>query len=160
MTVTGTDIHEIKNKLAPLLGKKAWGVSKGVGSFVTLEFGRPLPTNGSNERTHGEWHLWLYNCAWRLEAGRRQVLAGSGDSPDRIEAAIQQLEGLSFDSIEISPPALDTAMTFSEDMTLRLFPISQDMELEHWMLYTPDGNVLLIGPGTSWSYENAEEVEA
>lgn len=152
--ITKTDIGAIKTKVAPLRGKKAWGVEKGVGSFVTLEFGSPI--HESNERTHGEWHLWLYGCAWRLEAGLCTVLAGSGDSSNRIEAAIQLLTGLTLEEIDITSPALDTAITFSEQVTLRLFPISQDTELEHWMLYTPDGNVLVVGPNTSWSYENAD----
>jgi hypothetical protein len=55
-----TDINEIKGKLTPILGKKAWGIEKGV-----------------------------------LMNGRmKQILAGSGDSPNTIEKAIQRLSAL------------------------------------------------------------------
>lgn len=153
MAVTETDIREIQAKINPLLGQQAWGAALGVGSFITLEFGASRPPVNERGSTHGEWHLWVYCCAWRLE-GSGEVLAASEDARPQLEAAIQHLNGLAIRTVEVQPPALETTITFDGGIVLRLFPIFTE-GFEHWMLYTPDGNVLTIGPGTTWSYEKA-----
>lgn len=153
MAVTESDIQEIQARVSPLLGQPAWGVALGVGSFITLEFGASQPPAQGHERPHGEWHLWVYCCAWRLD-GNGEILAGSEDARPKLEAAVQRLNGLAVRAFDIQPPALETTVTFDEGIALRLFPIFSE-GFEHWMLYTPDGNVLTIGPGTEWSYEKA-----
>ncbi|HBL58647.1 MAG TPA: hypothetical protein DDZ80_09060 [Cyanobacteria bacterium UBA8803] len=156
MTVTETDIREVQALINPILSRKAWGASLGVGSFITLEFGDSLPPNQKRQRTHGEWHLWIYCCAWRIEKGN-EVLASSEDPREKLELAVQQLEGLALNSIQLLPPAWDTVFSFDEEVFLRSFSIYSE-ESEHWMLYTPDGNVLSVGPGSSWSYESSSTV--
>ncbi|MBE9116181.1 hypothetical protein IQ249_09765 [Lusitaniella coriacea LEGE 07157] len=149
------DISKIRKKINPLLGKQAWNVSLGHGSFITLEFGRPCLPAESSAKIHGEWHLWVYCCAWRLEKENR-VIAASEDPRSKLEEAVKNLEGLVIQSINLLNPALDTVFIFEQQIVLRLFSIhSQDYE--HWMLFTPDENVLTIGPGTDWSYESRTE---
>lgn len=157
MSVTEADIHYIQEKFIPLQGKRAWGASLGIGSFVTIEFGEPLSPTGNKGRTHGEWHLWIYNSAWRLEEENKKVLAASEDPRSKLEVAIQRLEGLAFYSVKLFTPALETVFTFEQGVVLRVFPIYSE-EFEHWMLYTPDGNVLVAGPGSSWSYQSSSHV--
>ncbi|KAM3100947.1 hypothetical protein ACKFKF_10775 [Phormidesmis sp. 146-12] len=149
MSVTTTDISKLQAYVQPLLGQKAWGVLLGHGSFITLEFGKSL-VRPSEKKVHGEWHLWIYCCAWRLEKGDR-VLAGSEDPRSKLEQAVQQLEGLVLNSVELLSPAWDTLFKFEDQVVLRLFPLLSE-EAEHWMLYMPDG-VLSVGPGTDWSFE-------
>jgi hypothetical protein len=152
------NIQEVQAIVNPLLGQKAWGVSLGFGSFLTLEFGQPLPSSGENQKIHGEWHLWLYNCAWRLEQKDR-ILGGSGDERDQLETVIERLNNLTLQSVELLPPAGDAVFTFEHQVVLRLFAIySQDYA--HWFLYAPDGNVLSVGPGNSWSYESSKAIPA
>jgi hypothetical protein len=155
MTVTESEILQIKAHIHPIIGQKAWGVSVGVGSFITLEFGDPIQSTELS-RSHGEWHLWIYYCAWRLEKGN-SVLAGSEDPRPKLEQTVKCMEGLTLNSVEILPPALETIVRFSEQIVLRLFPIYSE-EYEHWMLYTPNGNVLCIGPGSNWSYESSSAI--
>lgn len=151
------NIHEVQVKINPLLGQRAWGVSLGVGSFLTLEFGKPLPLR-ENQRPHGEWHLWIYYCAWRLEK-EDKILSASEDDRYKIEAAVQHLEGLSLQSIELFPPAGDAVFMFEQQIVLRVFAIYSE-EYEHWLLYEPDGNVLSVGPGSDWSYQNSRAIPA
>ncbi|BAZ14456.1 hypothetical protein NIES4071_63000 [Calothrix sp. NIES-4071] len=146
------NIDEVKSRISLLLGQKAWGVSLGVGSFLTLEFGQPLSNTNGHQHVHGEWHLWIYNCVWRLEEAGK-VLAASEDERNKIESAIVRLEGLSLQSIDLQPPIWDTVFTFENQVILRLFSIYSE-DYEHWMLYTPDGNVLSLGPGSNWSYDS------
>lgn len=151
MAFTEADIYEIKAKMAPLIGQKAWGVSLGVGSFITLEFGQPIPPNEKYKKTHGEWHLWVYMCAWRLEKNNK-FIAGSGADRSELEKVVQMMEGMSIDSIEILPVAGDTIIYFEEELVLHIFS-AYSSEDELWMLFAPDGNVLCIDPGTNWYYE-------
>lgn len=150
MTDSQDDAH-LHALLASLVGHPAWGSKLGHGSFVTLEFGAPQPaTSGA---IHGAWHLWVYGCAWRIERDK-EVLAGSDDEREVMAPAIEALNGLVLQEITVDAPALDALWTFSNGYRLRLFPMSA-RQGEHWMLYLPDGNVLSIGPGSSWSVEPA-----
>ncbi len=150
MTTFQKDITEIQAKLQGLLGQKAWNVTRGQGSFVTMEFGQPVPPVKANETTHGEWHLWLYGCAWRLEQGDRVVIA-SEDDQTNIETAIQLLEGHVLQKFELLTPALDAVLTFEDDIVLRLFSVNVE-EMDSWMLFTPE-KVITVGASGQWSYE-------
>jgi hypothetical protein len=154
----GKDIQEIQAKIKPVLGQKAWGVSLGHGSFITLNFGKVrkfLLKEKEGENSIGEWHLWVYNCAWRLEKDN-DVLAASEDSRSKLEIAIQILEGLAIHSINIFEPAWDATFTFEQNVTLRLFSLYSE-EYEHWILYMPDEQVFVFGPGTEWSCVKEDE---
>lgn len=153
-----TDIGEFQTHIYPLLGQKAWGVSLGIGSFITLEFGNILPRDENHQSNHGEWHLWIYCCGWRLEENN-EVLAASEDTRSKLENAVQRLEGLAIESIQRLNSAGDTVFTFEQQIILRTFSIYSE-EFEHWMLYMPDGNVLSTGPGSGWSYESSRAVPA
>lgn len=153
MTVLKTDISEIQSYIISMLGKKTWGVSLGEGSFITMEFGNPILQTKENEQIHGEWHLWVYCCCWRLEQGEH-ILAASEDSRPKLEKAVQILEGLSLNSVELLAPAWDTIFSFEKQVILRLFSVySQDYE--HWILFAPNGNVITVGPGTNWSLKKS-----
>jgi hypothetical protein len=84
-------------------------------------------------------------------------LAASEDDRTKLETVLKRLENLALLSIDLSLPGLDTVVTFEQEVVLRLFPIFSE-EFEHWLLYTPDGRVLTIGPGMNWSYEGAAKV--
>ncbi len=149
------NIDKIKSKFNSLLGQKAWNVSLGVGSFLTLEFGKPLPEKHGT--VYGEWHLWVYCCAWRLEEAGK-VLVASEDERSKIQSAIMRLEGLTLQFLEIQPPIWDTVFTFENEFILKLFSVHSE-EYEHWMLFAPDGNVLTLGPGSEWSYESSTDIK-
>lgn len=152
MTITETDIVKIKAMISPMLGQKAWDVSLGHGSFITLEFGTPVSSSEVDKKPCGEWHLWVYCCAWRLE-DENVVLASSEDSRSKLKVAIQRLEGRELCSVELLRPAWDTIFIFTEGVSLRLFSIHSE-EYQHWMLFMPNGNCLVIGPGSNWSCES------
>jgi hypothetical protein len=133
-----------------ILGQKAWRVALGQGSFLTMEFGQPIPPAKPNGTIHGEWHLWLYGCAWRLEQGER-VITASQDDRSKIETAIQCMEGQALQTFEVQTAALDAVVTFENDIVLRLFS-NETEEMDSWMLFTPD-KVITVSPAGQWSYE-------
>jgi len=85
-----------------MLGRPAWNVQQGHGSFLTFEFGEPkLEINERNSPdkgirrsayVHGQWHLWIYCCSWRVLQGETQ-LAWSEDTNDVIGHATATLNG-------------------------------------------------------------------
>jgi hypothetical protein len=155
---------------SPLIGQKPWNASLGYGHFITIEFGNKIPHKSQSKssfprkprtlKEHGEWHLWIYMCAWRLEQ-KGSVLAASGDNTDRMEQAIKVLEGMAIESIEIKPVLLDTFFYFENDLLLRTFSVYSDEldECNHWMLFDPHGNVLVAGPANNLSYGDASQNE-
>lgn len=153
MPVSDVAIHGIERVLAPVVEQRAWGATVGVGSFITVEFGEPLPITKTRQRAHGEWNLWVTYCAWRIEQGQ-EVLAGSEDPRPTLKLAVQQINGLALLQVAIRAPALEATFTFEKETVLRLFPVSSE-EYEHWKFFTPHGKVLIIGPGTTWSYDSA-----
>lgn len=155
--ITQSDIKTINKIIHPLLEMKAWGVSLGEGSFITIEFGNKIPIIGKNTRQHGEWHLWIYCCAWFIEKDGK-ILAASEDPKEKMNLAIRNLENRILKSLTLSPPAFETDIFFDKGIILHLFPVHSE-DLDHWYLYTPDGNVLTIGPGTNWSFKSSSSEE-
>ncbi|HLG77672.1 MAG TPA: hypothetical protein VKX46_14740 [Ktedonobacteraceae bacterium] len=151
MAASHDKIAEIQAKLQGILGQRAWGVARGQGSFVTMEFEQPVPPAQPNARSHGEWHLWLYGCAWRLEQAEHVIVA-SEDDLAKIETAIRRLEGHVLQAFELTTPAPDAVITFDDAMVLRLFAVSTE-GMDSWLLYTPD-KVITVGPAGKWSYED------
>lgn len=149
------DINVLNRSIANLVGKKAWGVKIGHGSFLTIEFG--LPVNGeSDQMLHGEWHLWVYLCSWRIERDG-YFLVGSEDSKNKMIESVKQIDGCQLESFQIHPETLDAVLSFDNKLILRLFSvISDDVENEdsqHWMLYMPNNKILVAGPGNRWVVE-------
>ncbi|HEU5375948.1 MAG TPA: hypothetical protein VFV38_10950 [Ktedonobacteraceae bacterium] len=150
------DIADIQAKLQGIIGNRAWGVKHGIGTFITLEFGQPVSPTYPDGKSHGEWHLWVYGGAWRLEKEGRVIVA-SEDDRTKIEMEIQCIEGCVLQSFEVMTPALDALLVFEDEIVLRIFSIyseeTEERGMDNWLLYTPDaGNVIIVHPGGKWSY--------
>jgi hypothetical protein len=179
MPVNQQDIQTIEELLAPALGEKTWGLKLSeTGWYISLEIGDPTPVIGDPNRIVGKWHLFTYACAWRLEKDG-SVLAGSMDVPtfvpsleddpdgsllaeikeqrSKIEQALQSLNGVTLQSIKVQRPAFDTILTFNDGVILYFFSMvffgNEDGSVtwRHWSIYIPVGQILIIGPGTTWS---------
>ena len=83
-------MEPVANAFEPLLGRPAWLVRQGHGSFLTLEFGDPrldiggprplLFKTGKDTITVTtrrvevrDWHLWIYCCRWTLTIDGREL---------------------------------------------------------------------------------------
>jgi hypothetical protein len=138
------DLAGAQRRIGPLLGQLAWNVRRGIGSFVTIEFGGPLPPDACGN-VHGEYHLWITMAAWRLETVDR-VIIGSEDQG--LEQALARLEGRPLTEVLIRLPALETRFDFA-GLRLETFPIYRrdpaEGEYDHWILWLGDGDVLVAG---------------
>ena len=69
MRTTEDDLAAVEEAVAQMYGKRAWGTALGFGSFLTVEFGAPEAAPDPGGPVHGEFHLWVYCTAWRIENG-------------------------------------------------------------------------------------------
>ncbi len=156
----------------PIYGQPAWCVQAGHGSFLTMEFGKPhlsirepIKARGSasatvrrllarrNVQPCGEWHLWIYCCAWRLRQKGRA--AGSSASKAAVRAAAATLDGQVLTRVVALPGPGQTRFEFDLGGVLETRPY--DEESEQWFLYGPDGNVLTLRYDSRCSYEPASQ---
>jgi hypothetical protein len=91
-------------------GHPCWDVKPGYGSFLTLEFGKPhldvrepiIANKDASLRVrrhlarrsifvHGEWHLWIYCCAWEVLFNGRHI--GNGSTKLGMQRAAKVLDG-------------------------------------------------------------------
>lgn len=150
-------IQEILNKI---LGQKVNAIKLGHGSMLSIDLGNPVikeikTKNGIRSYTHGEWHLWVYMCAWRIDKANKPFIA-SDDPREQIAKKLQILAGTTITQCEILNASLDTKLYFDNTITLTLFNMNTD-DAKQWMLFAPDKNVLVIGPADNWYYEAASK---
>ena len=159
MRIAPSDIEAIGEAVAPLIGLPVWAVHKlamnmlviFVGKKRVMEDDKALPPSVFGQ---GEWGIWIATD-WRLE-GATDVIVSSGDDKALILPGVQQLVDTRIDSIRVFPPGLDTHFTFSGQRTLKVFPVETQESL-HWRLYAPQGRMLNIGPGNTYSFASKGE---
>src|SRR5216684_6300764 len=95
----------VVNMVDTLVGKTPWGLRRGVGTFLTMEFGAAM-SDSREKFVHGEWHLWLYNCVWRMEE-RDKIVLSSGDDFAKIDNLLQTLKLEIIRQIQIDDISLD-----------------------------------------------------
>ncbi len=151
-----TDSKTAMQKLfRQIVGMKPTRVKLGFGSFITMDFGKDIPEEvktrqGTQIRYHGEWHLWVYQCAWQIDQNGMRLI--HSESPKAaIESVLFNLTNRTFTSFSLLNDFFDAELKF-EDMTLRLLHTKDG---EQWMLFTPENKTLVAGPGTQWDYRDS-----
>lgn len=130
-------------------------VKLGFGSFVTIDFGRDIPEEvktrqGTQIRYHGEWHVWIYQCAWQIDQNG-MMLVHSESPKAAIESVLFNLANKTFTSFSLLNDFFDAELKF-EDMMFRLFHTKDG---EQWMLFTPENKTFVAGPGSQWDYRDS-----
>lgn len=135
-----------------LEGKRPWRVQLGIGSFLVFDFGKPIQL--TEEHTCGEWGLWIRCSAWRLRT-KDQLLIGSEETREKLEAEIIKLENYLIVRSELNRDTLDIQLEFDTGLLLETFSFVVT-EYEHWSLNYPEGMVLIAGPGLQLHYGRAD----
>lgn len=141
--------------VSDLQGKTPWGVQLGHGSFLTMEFGKAREKGPSEKVEHGEWHLWLFMCNWRIES-QGQVIAGSDDAREKIQEALRTAILDRITDIHVASPSLDLAIQFDSGARVSTFSSSSSQE-NQWCLSTPDGNSLCVDGGGTFTYGSSSQ---
>lgn len=126
-----------------MLGLPAWGVKQGHGSFLTFEFGEPelaVEERHTAERglrrsahVHGQWHLWIYCCHWRVVQEGLQ-LAWSEDADRIIGHATAVLNGQKLLAVNVAPEEGRSTFSFDLGGSLETWPYGDDPADEQWTI--------------------------
>src|SRR5687767_3526905 len=108
-------LADVQAKLALATGKVAWGTALGVGSFLTVEFGERVEQ--AKGKVHGEFHLWVYCSAWRIETPS-EIVASSEDPRELLETTVRYLDGRTLSDIQLDMPSLSSTFAFSDGARL------------------------------------------
>ncbi|MGL4338898.1 MAG: hypothetical protein ACRCSP_00530 [Rhodoglobus sp.] len=144
--MTVIDIAQARQMAEAAVGRRTWGTALGVGSFLTIELGSVVAATSPGGKAHGEYQLWVYCSAWRIQS-KDAVLASSEDPRDFLKKAVVALDGQLLSAVSIDYPSLSTVFEFEGGLTLATFSIFSK-DYEHWMLYCPDKLVLTAGPAS------------
>lgn len=153
----GPSMNQIDKSFETLRGKPCWGVKRGYGSFLTLEFGSPhlvirephSPADTVSRRVRkvlarrivrarGRWHLWIYCCEWRVSSNG--IVVGDSTTSRRIDRAARELNGQKLLDVLINSRGARTRFVFDLGAELETKPF--DRSSEQWLLYEPGGGVL------------------
>ena len=138
-----TSPEPLQKFVRPMLGLPAWNVGQGHASCLTFEFGTPkleVTERYSLEKgtrrsahVHGQWHLWIFCCHWRVMQNGTQ-LAWSEDTTDIIRRAAATLNGQKL--LDLTVIAEDGRSTFTFDLggSLETWPYGDDAADEQWMI--------------------------
>jgi hypothetical protein len=110
-----------------------------------MEFGEAITTDGDHK--HGQWHLWLYMCHWRIETAGRAI-AGSDDDRNELQSSIARIQWGTVIEIQRQGLSQDLVVTFASGARLLTFSSSSRADCQQLMLFTPDGHSsTLFGDG-------------
>lgn len=147
MNLKGTKLAE--QLFSQIIGMKTTRAKLGYGSFITMDWGRDITTYKKTKKrnytfTFGEWHLWIYMCAWRLEQNNKPIV-GANDERELISENISILSGKALTHVTIKNDSFDTLLQFEDNFQLLLFSFGVEDD-EQWMLYTPQNKTFTAGP--------------
>jgi hypothetical protein len=127
-------VGEFEAALQKLVGLECWSIVGGKphSTLATFDFGqkieRRVPLNypqlSSEQRSfYGEISLVTCFCPWRVETP--DTVIGSwtdrSDNGAPLMHPLENLIGLTVERVELARPALDLILTFTTNLTLRLF---------------------------------------
>jgi hypothetical protein len=157
----------VQKAFAPLAALPCWGVKRGHGTFLTFEFGDPVleirepitPKEATSKEVlrllrrrlaypKGQWHLWVYCCAWSVREGTREV--GDWSSNARIDRAAAFLNGQKLTTVNFNSRGARTTFIFDLGGSLETRPY--DRRGEQWLLYEPSGKVLVWRADRQYSH--------
>lgn len=147
----------------PLLGKLVWSVRRGVGTFLTMEFGEPHlrvrepiePRESTEPRVvrrlksrvvhiEGDWHLWIQHAGWKLTTAHGRL-----DSDDDIgksaDTALADLDGQKLVSAVASSNGKRWHLKFDLGGELEIWPAPYEAQEsdELWGLYSWEGKIVI-----------------
>ncbi|MCL2089685.1 MAG: hypothetical protein FWH11_00405 [Micrococcales bacterium] len=139
---------DLRADLVGAFGLPVWGAVIRTGPSFALNLGQPDLVDPQR----GQWRLWVYSAAWRIETSSAVLGASEYDRESR-EAAIVMLNGKALVGVDVETPSLSAVFDFSDGVRLRTFSFTRNYH--HWVLFRPDGMVRVAGPASSWGLEQA-----
>ena len=164
----------IQHYFEPLKNEPCWGVQRGYGDVLKLEFGRPhleirepresrrkmsARLQALNARRHvwvkGRWSLWTWHCDWVVRKNGR-ILGRSGVK-DTAERTTMFLDGQKLISVSLQDKGARTTFRFDLGGELETTPC--DNESEQWHLRSRRNYFLTIFADRTYTYGHGSRME-
>ena len=147
------DLETIQQIINPILGQKCWEASHSYGDELCLEIGPRIPYANKlmAGKEKGAWRLGTRATSWKLAYGDK-IVASNKLETEEIKRKVMLVEGASIIAFDISYPKLMFQVGFSNGYKLVLEPDEEDLDFPYWELFTPQEMLLIVYPGSLWSY--------
>jgi|GraSoi2013_115cm_1033766.scaffolds.fasta_scaffold22514_2 hypothetical protein len=172
-SLKGQAMKQIKDLFAPLVGQLVWQVRRGVGSFLTLEFGTPhlsikepiaaSPDSPPRVRRNlkrrgvyvtGDWHLWVQYGDWTLSTS--DGILNSEDPPGSpLDECLRDLDGQRLVSVDRGNMEGSCAFKFDLGGILEIWP-STEIPDDQWGLYNWNGGIITCGSTGVLAFDKAD----
>lgn len=137
----------------PMLGKWAWQVRRGHGSFLTMEFGEPhlvvrhprsvsdnvsdrVKRNFQKRRVSivGEWHFWVQSCDWKITTSNSSISSEDTDFL-KVDSCLEELDGQVLLASNEDASRASCTLEFDLGARLALSPSPNFMDDDQWAVY-------------------------
>jgi hypothetical protein len=175
-TLKGRAMEQIKDLFAPLVGQLVWQVRRGVGTFLTLEFGIPhlsirepivaSPDSLARVRRNlkrrgvyvtGDWHFWVQYGEWKISTADG-VLQSCDPIGSPSEECLRDLDGQSLLSANRGKLANSCSFRFDLGGVLEIWP-SVEIPDDQWSLYIWNGDIVAYRSDGTLVFEKRDEIE-
>jgi hypothetical protein len=148
----------------PLVGKWAWQVKRGYGSFLTMEFGNPhleireprlvsadalrqVRENFQRRRVTvvGDWHLWIQYCDWEIRTANHSISSVITDNPYLIDECLDELNGQILTSATGGAEDVSSILQFDLGGIVQISPPSESPDGPLWTLYQYNAATFALG---------------
>lgn len=154
------DVHDL---ITSIVGELAWSVKRGIGSFVTIEFGNPnlsvrepivSKSSGSSRvvealrRRHvtlrGTWHLWIQEAVWNIAVGDSKCMFNDDES--LIDEVLNKLDGQRVISVDFLVGKPDLVISFDLGGILKVTTLPEKFEADAtaWSFHRWDGPTISV----------------
>lgn len=153
------EAEQAHKALMVLVGQLVWNVRRGVGTFLTMEFGEPhlsvrepkQPRSATSANAQqvlmrrriyvaGDWHFWVKYGHWKLSSARR-LLEETTPSGTKLEDCLNELDGQRVIGIGIGLIPHSCVLRFDLGAELEIWP-SEEATDDQWSLHNWNGKIV------------------
>jgi hypothetical protein len=156
-------MKSVEEVFSPVIGQLAWSVKRGIGTFITMEFGNPHlwvrePISASAKASArvrrllaqrrvfatGDWHLWVQYADWTLNT--RNYSTDSGWTSSRVvDRCLAELDGQRLRKAVYRKRLRVLEMHFDLGAVLKIFSRSE-IDGDRWSLHKWNRDIVSFGP--------------
>lgn len=168
-------MDQVAELWAPLIGRLAWNVRRGHGSFLTIEFGsphllvrEPIASRSNSDKVRrllqrravyveGDWHFSILYGDWKLSTAGG-TLDSDKDRGSPLDECLDDLEGQKLLSVETSGVGHSCVWKFDLGGVLEIWP-SAEIPDDAWTLHPWNGDIIAYQPDGTLSVAEGERHE-